>query len=76
MEPIAVQWRRVSEPLWCCPLQRDCARRKKALKRRHRPSLFQHVGLHSSLAGKLQRLKASDCHWLLCCILITVVNPL
>lgn len=38
----------------------DCTRRKESLKRRHRPSLFQHVGLHSSLAGKLQHLKDRD----------------
>merc|ERR1712192_262604 len=27
---------------------------------RHHPSLFQHIGTHSSLAGKLQELKDND----------------
>lgn len=27
---------------------------------RHRPSLFQHIGTHSSLAGKLQKLRERD----------------
>ncbi|XP_068451504.1 alpha-1,3-mannosyl-glycoprotein 4-beta-N-acetylglucosaminyltransferase B-like isoform X2 [Clinocottus analis] len=39
---------------------RNCNEQKALLKRRYRPSLFQHVGLHSSLAGKLQHLKDKD----------------
>lgn len=27
---------------------------------RHRPSLFQHIGVHSSLAGKVQKLRERD----------------
>lgn len=33
--------------------------KKALLKHWYKPSLFQHVGLHSSLPGKLQHLKAS-----------------
>ncbi|KAM6999659.1 alpha-1,3-mannosyl-glycoprotein 4-beta-N-acetylglucosaminyltransferase B [Tautogolabrus adspersus] len=39
---------------------KDCNERKASLKQRYKPSLFQHVGLHSSLAGKLQHLKDKD----------------
>ncbi|KAM9741226.1 alpha-1,3-mannosyl-glycoprotein 4-beta-N-acetylglucosaminyltransferase B isoform 1-T1 [Menidia menidia] len=35
----------------------DCDQQMALLKRRHEPSLFQHVGLHSSLPGKMQNLK-------------------
>ncbi|XP_030251273.1 alpha-1,3-mannosyl-glycoprotein 4-beta-N-acetylglucosaminyltransferase B isoform X1 [Sparus aurata] len=38
----------------------DCNRQKALLKKRYKPSLFQHVGLHSSLSGKLQHLKDKD----------------
>lgn len=37
-------------------LQKHCERQKSSLRVRFRPSLFQHVGLHSSLAGKIQKL--------------------
>lgn len=37
-------------------LQKHCERQKSSLRIRFRPSLFQHVGLHSSLAGKIQKL--------------------
>ncbi|XP_061581925.1 alpha-1,3-mannosyl-glycoprotein 4-beta-N-acetylglucosaminyltransferase B-like [Cololabis saira] len=36
---------------------KDCDRQKTLLKLRYKPSLFQHVGLHSSLPGKMQHLK-------------------
>ncbi|XP_070818438.1 alpha-1,3-mannosyl-glycoprotein 4-beta-N-acetylglucosaminyltransferase B [Chaetodon trifascialis] len=39
---------------------KDCNEQKALLKQRHKPSLFQHVGLHSSLSGKLQHLKDKD----------------
>ncbi|XP_041800411.1 alpha-1,3-mannosyl-glycoprotein 4-beta-N-acetylglucosaminyltransferase B [Chelmon rostratus] len=39
---------------------KDCNQQKAALKQRHKPSLFQHVGLHSSLSGKLQHLRDKD----------------
>uniref|UniRef100_A0AAY5KWM2 Alpha-1,3-mannosyl-glycoprotein 4-beta-N-acetylglucosaminyltransferase B n=1 Tax=Esox lucius TaxID=8010 RepID=A0AAY5KWM2_ESOLU len=38
----------------------DCNKQKGLLKLRYKPSLFQHVGLHSSLPGKLQKLKDKD----------------
>ncbi|KAL4641729.1 alpha-1,3-mannosyl-glycoprotein 4-beta-N-acetylglucosaminyltransferase B-like isoform X2 [Arapaima gigas] len=37
-----------------------CNREKEVLKRRYKPSLFQHVGLHSSLRGKIQNLRDKD----------------
>ncbi|XP_071313175.1 alpha-1,3-mannosyl-glycoprotein 4-beta-N-acetylglucosaminyltransferase B-like isoform X2 [Trachinotus anak] len=40
--------------------EKHCNTQKALLKQRYRPSLFQHVGLHSSLHGKLQRLKDKD----------------
>lgn len=40
-------------------LQKHCERQKSSLRIRFRPSLFQHVGLHSSLAGKIQKLTVS-----------------
>ncbi|XP_015251865.1 PREDICTED: alpha-1,3-mannosyl-glycoprotein 4-beta-N-acetylglucosaminyltransferase-like protein MGAT4D [Cyprinodon variegatus] len=51
--------------LWVkvCNPEKDnkhCDLQKAMLKRRYKPSLFQHVGLHSSLPGKLQRLKVSE----------------
>ncbi|XP_059202475.1 alpha-1,3-mannosyl-glycoprotein 4-beta-N-acetylglucosaminyltransferase A-like isoform X2 [Centropristis striata] len=39
---------------------KDCNVQKALLKQRYKPSLFQHVGLHSSLSGKLQHLKDKD----------------
>ncbi|CAN9514657.1 unnamed protein product [Ophioblennius macclurei] len=39
---------------------KDCDRQKASMKQRFKPSLFQHVGLHSSLSGKMQRLKDKD----------------
>ncbi|KAJ0002735.1 hypothetical protein NQD34_007884, partial [Periophthalmus magnuspinnatus] len=36
---------------------KDCDKEKARLKPRYTPSLFQHVGLHSSLPGKTQTLK-------------------
>ncbi|XP_046882125.1 alpha-1,3-mannosyl-glycoprotein 4-beta-N-acetylglucosaminyltransferase B-like isoform X1 [Hypomesus transpacificus] len=39
---------------------KDCNQQKAVLKHRFTPSLFQHVGLHSSLPGKLQHLKDKD----------------
>lgn len=51
--------------LWVkvCNPEKDnkhCDLQKAMMKKRHKPSLFQHVGLHSSLPGKLQRLKDKD----------------
>ncbi|XP_063046590.1 alpha-1,3-mannosyl-glycoprotein 4-beta-N-acetylglucosaminyltransferase B-like isoform X1 [Engraulis encrasicolus] len=51
--------------LWVkvCNPERDakhCSGEKNRMKRRHKPSLFQHVGLHSSLSGKIQKLKDKD----------------
>ncbi|KAA0709593.1 Alpha-1,3-mannosyl-glycoprotein 4-beta-N-acetylglucosaminyltransferase B [Triplophysa tibetana] len=37
-----------------------CNIEKAKLKRTYKPSLFQHVGLHSSLMGKMQSLKDKD----------------
>ncbi|XP_031175199.1 alpha-1,3-mannosyl-glycoprotein 4-beta-N-acetylglucosaminyltransferase B isoform X4 [Sander lucioperca] len=39
---------------------KDCDKQKAQLRHRYKPSLFQHVGLHSSLPGKLQQLKDKD----------------
>ncbi|KAL3879091.1 hypothetical protein ACJMK2_031405 [Sinanodonta woodiana] len=51
--------------LWvkvCSPEKDDkhCARMKAEAKKRFRPSLFQHVGMQSSLKGKIQKLKDKD----------------
>ncbi|XP_078268114.1 alpha-1,3-mannosyl-glycoprotein 4-beta-N-acetylglucosaminyltransferase B-like [Rhinoraja longicauda] len=51
--------------LWvkACNPEKDakhCERQKANLRIRYRPSLFQHVGTHSSLAGKIQNLKDKD----------------
>uniref|UniRef100_A0A8B9RMK8 Alpha-1,3-mannosyl-glycoprotein 4-beta-N-acetylglucosaminyltransferase A n=1 Tax=Astyanax mexicanus TaxID=7994 RepID=A0A8B9RMK8_ASTMX len=51
--------------LWVkvCNPEKDakhCERQKSSLRIRFRPSLFQHVGLHSSLAGKIQKLTDKD----------------
>ncbi|XP_023667202.1 alpha-1,3-mannosyl-glycoprotein 4-beta-N-acetylglucosaminyltransferase A-like isoform X2 [Paramormyrops kingsleyae] len=51
--------------LWvkvCSPEKDDkhCERQKSSLRIRFRPSLFQHVGLHSSLTGKIQKLTDKD----------------
>lgn len=43
-----------------CPLgatAKECIKDKGKLVIVHKPSLFQHVGLHSSLRGKMQKLK-------------------
>ncbi|XP_009866619.1 PREDICTED: alpha-1,3-mannosyl-glycoprotein 4-beta-N-acetylglucosaminyltransferase B-like [Apaloderma vittatum] len=37
-----------------------CEKEKSKLRIRAKPSLFQHVGIHSSLAGKIQNLKDKD----------------
>ncbi|XP_069487276.1 alpha-1,3-mannosyl-glycoprotein 4-beta-N-acetylglucosaminyltransferase-like protein MGAT4D isoform X2 [Ambystoma mexicanum] len=51
--------------LWVkvCNPEKDskhCDRQKANLRIRYRPSLFQHMGTHSSLAGKIQNLKDKD----------------
>uniref|UniRef100_A0A8C3SA18 MGAT4 family member D n=1 Tax=Chelydra serpentina TaxID=8475 RepID=A0A8C3SA18_CHESE len=51
--------------LWVkvCSPEKDpkhCDRQKAYLRIRSKPSLFQHVGIHSSLAGKIQNLKDKD----------------
>lgn len=33
---------------------------KSELRRRYKPSLFQHIGMQSSLKGKVQKLKDKD----------------
>lgn len=49
--------------LFFSPPQKHCERQKSSLRVRFRPSLFQHVGLHSSLAGKIQKLTVSVASW-------------
>jgi len=46
----------------CNPEKGDahCTRSKNSLKIKYKPSLFQHVGLQSSLKGKTQKLKDRD----------------
>ncbi|KAL3982610.1 N-Acetylglucosaminyltransferase-IV (GnT-IV) conserved region family protein [Acanthocheilonema viteae] len=39
---------------------KHCAEIAKQHRIRHRPSLFQHIGVHSSLAGKVQKLRERD----------------
>lgn len=39
---------------------KDCQSVKNQHRHRHKPSLFQHVGLQSSLSGKVQKLKEKD----------------
>ncbi|XP_028816029.1 alpha-1,3-mannosyl-glycoprotein 4-beta-N-acetylglucosaminyltransferase B isoform X2 [Denticeps clupeoides] len=39
---------------------KQCAEQKDKLKQRYKPSQFQHVGLHSSLPGKIQKLRDKD----------------
>ncbi|XP_072333287.1 alpha-1,3-mannosyl-glycoprotein 4-beta-N-acetylglucosaminyltransferase A [Scyliorhinus torazame] len=51
--------------LWVkvCNPEKDakhCERQRSNIRIRFRPSLFQHVGLHSSLAGKIQKLTDKD----------------
>ncbi|XP_060000397.1 alpha-1,3-mannosyl-glycoprotein 4-beta-N-acetylglucosaminyltransferase B isoform X2 [Lagenorhynchus albirostris] len=51
--------------LWVkvCNPEKDakhCDRQKANLRIRFKPSLFQHVGTHSSLAGKIQKLKVGS----------------
>ncbi|XP_053110896.1 alpha-1,3-mannosyl-glycoprotein 4-beta-N-acetylglucosaminyltransferase-like protein MGAT4D isoform X2 [Hemicordylus capensis] len=51
--------------LWVkvCNPEKDaqhCEKQKAYLRIRYKPSLFQHVGIHSSLAGKIQNLKDKD----------------
>ncbi|KAM9143540.1 alpha-1,3-mannosyl-glycoprotein 4-beta-N-acetylglucosaminyltransferase-like protein MGAT4D isoform 7-T7 [Pangshura tecta] len=41
-------------------LQKHCEGQKAYVRIRSKPSLFQHVGIHSSLAGKIQNLKDKD----------------
>ena len=38
-------------------LQKHCDRMKAEVRKRFKPSLFQHVGTQSSLRGKTQKLK-------------------
>lgn len=37
--------------------QKQCERLVAEIRRRYKPSLFQHIGVHSSLKGKVQKLK-------------------
>lgn len=46
-----------------CPFGADapsCTRTKGLHRFRFRPSLFQHIGIYSSLKGKIQKLKDKD----------------
>ena len=46
-----------------CPFGGDaqtCVRTKGLHRFRFRPSLFQHIGIYSSLKGKIQKLKDKD----------------
>lgn len=46
-----------------CSLDKDtkhCQRQRDSVRIRFKPSLFQHVGTHSSLKGKTQKLKDKD----------------
>lgn len=36
---------------------KDCKKRKFSVWISHKPSLFQHIGIHSSLKGKVQKLR-------------------
>ncbi|CAG2121144.1 unnamed protein product, partial [Medioppia subpectinata] len=36
---------------------KDCKRQKELVWLHHKPSLFQHIGTHSSLKGKVQKLR-------------------
>lgn len=47
-------------PVCVCLHQKHCDRQKANLRIRFKPSLFQHVGTHSSLAGKIQKLKVMN----------------
>ena len=38
-----------------------CGKEKAKVRIRYKPSLFQHVGQHSSLKGKIQKLKVTAC---------------
>ncbi|XP_041359848.1 alpha-1,3-mannosyl-glycoprotein 4-beta-N-acetylglucosaminyltransferase B-like isoform X2 [Gigantopelta aegis] len=40
--------------------QKHCRHMTHAIRRRFKPSLFQHIGVTSSLKGKIQRLKDKD----------------
>uniref|UniRef100_A0A8D2IX82 MGAT4 family member D n=1 Tax=Varanus komodoensis TaxID=61221 RepID=A0A8D2IX82_VARKO len=51
--------------LWVkvCHPEKDgkhCGKQKDTLRIRYKPSLFQHVGMYSSLEGKIQHLKDKD----------------
>uniref|UniRef100_A0A3P8X245 Alpha-1,3-mannosyl-glycoprotein 4-beta-N-acetylglucosaminyltransferase B n=1 Tax=Cynoglossus semilaevis TaxID=244447 RepID=A0A3P8X245_CYNSE len=50
--------------LWVkvCHPEKDahCDQQRAQLRQRYKPSLFQHMGLHSSLSGKVQHLKDKD----------------
>ncbi|XP_052830467.1 alpha-1,3-mannosyl-glycoprotein 4-beta-N-acetylglucosaminyltransferase A [Octopus bimaculoides] len=37
--------------------QKHCTRMKEEVRRRYKPSLFQHIGIQSSLKGKIQKLQ-------------------
>jgi alpha-1,3-mannosylglycoprotein beta-1,4-N-acetylglucosaminyltransferase A/B len=48
----------VSQSLISLPLfQKHCKKAKSQLWIHYKPSLFQHIGTHSSLKGKVQKLK-------------------
>ncbi|XP_072477202.1 alpha-1,3-mannosyl-glycoprotein 4-beta-N-acetylglucosaminyltransferase-like protein MGAT4D [Notamacropus eugenii] len=38
----------------------ECEKQKQKLRIQHKPSLFQHMGIHSSLPGKIQKLQDAD----------------
>jgi alpha-1,3-mannosylglycoprotein beta-1,4-N-acetylglucosaminyltransferase A/B len=43
--------------IWLCLFQKHCKKAKSQLWMHYKPSLFQHIGTHSSLKGKVQKLK-------------------
>ncbi len=65
-----------------CVPQKHCDRQKANLRIRFKPSLFQHVGTHSSLAGKIQKLKVIFyilanifIYVYMCVIIVYICNP-
>ena len=43
--------------------QKHCNRMKQEVRVRFKPSLFQHIGMQSSLKGKVQKLKVTYIIW-------------
>ena len=45
---------------YCFVAQKHCKKAKERVWIHYKPSLFQHIGTHSSLKGKVQKLKVSN----------------